>query len=145
MQAVYKLWEAAGRTGPCFATALGPLRRPARIHRIEHDGPYFRVYAIHLCEPSPQRTPVLFQAGASRRGRDFAARHAECVFINGPSKKVIAPIVADLRRRTAEAGRDPAELVIFAMMTVITDTTTRALMTRSPIIAATAARKAAWR
>ena len=91
-----------------------------------HEGPHFKVDAIHLCEPSPQRTPVLFQAGASRRGRDFAARHAECVFINGPSKKVVANVVSDLRRRAAEAGRDPHDLMIFTMMTVVTDTTARA-------------------
>jgi alkanesulfonate monooxygenase len=84
------------------------------------------VDAIHLCEPSPQRTPVLFQAGASGRGRDFAARHAECVFINGPSKKVIGNIVTDLRARAAAAGRDPQDLVIFTMMTIITDNTEQA-------------------
>jgi alkanesulfonate monooxygenase len=62
----------------------------------------------------------LYQAGASSRGRDFAARHAECVFINGPSAKVVAPQVADLRRRAATHGRDPGDLLIFALCTVIT-------------------------
>ena len=89
-----------------------------------HDGPHFRFDAIHLCEPSPQRTPVLFQAGASKRGRDFAARHAECVFINGPSKKVIGGIVS-ICARGLGGGTGPADLVIFTMMTVITDTTAR--------------------
>jgi len=63
---------------------------------------------------------VLYQAGASARGREFAAAHAECVFINGPSKRVVAPQVADLRRRAAAHGRDPSDLVIFTLMTVIT-------------------------
>jgi alkanesulfonate monooxygenase SsuD/methylene tetrahydromethanopterin reductase-like flavin-dependent oxidoreductase (luciferase family) len=45
------------------------------------------------------------------------------VFINGPSKRVIAPIVADIRRRAAASGRDPAEILIFTMMTVVTDRT----------------------
>jgi len=127
MQAVYKLWEASweddavlrDRPGRRFANA-------DKIHRIRHEGPHFKVDAIHLSEPSPQRTPVLFQAGASKRGRDFAARHAECVFINGPSKKVVGGIVSDLRHRAAAAGRDPADLVIFTMMTVITDSTSKA-------------------
>jgi FMN-dependent oxidoreductase (nitrilotriacetate monooxygenase family) len=124
MRLVYKLWEGSWEDGAVLRDrAAGRFADPARIHKIEHDGPYFRLSAIHLAEPSPQRTPVLYQAGASRRGRQFAAEHAECVFINGPSKQVIGPIVADLRRRTAEAGRDPAELLIFNMMTVITDTT----------------------
>jgi len=60
------------------------------------------------------------------RGRQFAATHAECVFINGPSKQVIAPIVADIRRRAAAAGRNPAEILIFTMMTVITAATSEA-------------------
>ena len=127
MQATYKLWEASWEDGAVLRDRHGRrFADPDKIHRIVHEGPHFKVDAIHLCEPSPQRTPVLFQAGASNRGRDFAARHAECVFINGPSKKIIGNIVADLRRRTAAAGRDPADLVIFTMMTVITDATSKA-------------------
>jgi FMN-dependent oxidoreductase (nitrilotriacetate monooxygenase family) len=100
--------------------------RPDKVHRIRHSGTYFQLEAIHLCEPSPQRTPLLYQAGASSRGRQFAATHAECVFINGPSRQVIAPIVSDLRRRAAAAGRNPAEVLIFNMMTVITAPTAEA-------------------
>jgi FMN-dependent oxidoreductase (nitrilotriacetate monooxygenase family) len=127
MQATYKLWEASWEDDAVLRDRQGRrFADPDRIHRVRHEGTHFKVDAIHLCEPSPQRTPVLFQAGASKRGRDFAARHAECVFINGPSKKVIGNVVSDLRRRAAEAGRDPRDLVIFTMMTVITDTTHKA-------------------
>jgi alkanesulfonate monooxygenase len=126
MQATYKLWEASWEDGSVLRDRNGRRFADAgKIHRIRHEGPHFRVDAIHLCEPSPQRTPVLFQAGASKRGRDFAARHAECVFINGPSKKIVGGIVSDLRRRAAAAGRDPSDLVIFSMITVITDTTAK--------------------
>jgi FMN-dependent oxidoreductase (nitrilotriacetate monooxygenase family) len=121
MEVVYKLWEGSweddavrrDRTNRVFAD-------PDKVHQVSHDGTYFRLEARHLCEPSPQRTPLLYQAGASVRGRQFAARHAECVFINGPSKRVVAPIVADIRRRAAQLGRDPADILIFTMMTVIT-------------------------
>ncbi|MEA2777927.1 MAG: long-chain alkane monooxygenase [Acetobacteraceae bacterium] len=127
VQATYKLWEASWEDGAVLRDRQNRrFADPDKIHRVVHEGPHFKVDAIHLCEPSPQRTPVLFQAGASKRGRDFAARHAECVFINGPSKKVIRNIVFDLRRRAVAAGRDPHDLVIFTMMTVITDTTPKA-------------------
>ena len=123
----------AGKTAPCCATAppaASPIPTASTASRTT--GPYFRVDAIHLCEPSPQRTPVLYQAGASTRGRQFAAHHAECVFINGPSKQVIArrssPTSAAAPRRS---GRDPAELVIFTMMTVITAPTARSGARRS--------------
>lgn len=56
---------------------------PDKIHRVRHHGQHYQVDAIHLAEPSPQRTPVLYQAGSSIRGREFAAMHAECVFVSG--------------------------------------------------------------
>jgi alkanesulfonate monooxygenase SsuD/methylene tetrahydromethanopterin reductase-like flavin-dependent oxidoreductase (luciferase family) len=77
------------------------------------------VDAIHLAEPSPQRTPVLYQAGSSTRGREFAATHAECVFINGPTKDNTRHIVADIRRRAAAHGRDPSDIVIFLGRTAV--------------------------
>ena len=121
MEVVYKLWEGSWEDDAVLRDRARRLYAdPAKIHRIKHRGKYYRVDAIHLSEPSPQRTPVLYQAGASTRGRAFAAAHAECVFINGPSKQVVAAQVADLRRRAARNGRDPADLLIFTLATVIT-------------------------
>lgn len=123
----YQLWEGSWEDGAVLRDKAGRrFTDPAKVHRVQHDGTYFQMDAIHLCEPSPQRTPLLYQAGASPRGRAFAAKHAECVFINGPSQTVVAPIVADLRARAAEAGRSPADLKIFTMMTVITAPTSAA-------------------
>ncbi|HEX2888080.1 LLM class flavin-dependent oxidoreductase [Vineibacter terrae] len=125
LKVVYPLWEGSWEDGAVLRDRAGRrFADPARIHRVTHEGPYFRSSAIHLCEPSPQRTPVLYQAGASSRGRQFAAEHAECVFINGPSPRVIGGIVVDIRHRAQAAGRDPAEVLIFTMMTVITGRTT---------------------
>jgi long-chain alkane monooxygenase len=121
MEVVYRLWEGSWEDGAVLRDRDRRLfADPARIHRVRHEGRFYRTDAIHLCEPSPQRTPVLYQAGASSRGRGFAAAHAECVFINGPSPQVVAPQVADIRRRAAACGRDPADIVIFTLMTVIT-------------------------
>lgn len=119
MELVYKLWEGSWEDGSVVADQrTGFYADPDKVHRIRHEGPHFRCDAIHMSEPSPQRTPVLFQAGSSDRGRDFAARHAECVFIGGPTPRTIAPIVADIRRRAALAGRNPAELLFFMGLTV---------------------------
>ncbi len=120
MDVVYKLWEASWEDGAVLRDRTrGIFADPARVHRVRHQGRHYRVDAIHLSEPSPQRTPVLYQAGTSPRGRQFAARHAECVFMSGPSAKVIAPRVAAIRALAAEAGRNPAEILMFSMMTVI--------------------------
>ena len=121
MQVMYKLWEGSWADDAVRRDrAAGIYADPAKVQRVRHDGQFYQLDAIHLSEPSPQRTPVLYQAGASSRGRAFAAAHAECVFINGPSPQVVAPQVADLRRRAAANGRRPDDLLIFTLATVIT-------------------------
>jgi long-chain alkane monooxygenase len=120
MEVVYKLWEGSWADDAVVADAeTGVFTRPERVRRIRHDGPHYKLDALHLSEPSPQRTPVLYQAGTSPAGRAFAARHAECVFMSGPSKKIIAPRVGAIRKLAAEAGRDPKSILMFAMMTII--------------------------
>jgi FMN-dependent oxidoreductase (nitrilotriacetate monooxygenase family) len=94
---------------------------PDKVHDIGHKGKYFEVPGIGLTEPSPQRTPVLFQAGSSDAGKTFSAKHAECKFISGPSSKIIKEYVSDTRQRTAKAGRDPKNILIFALATIIVD------------------------
>lgn len=124
MEILYRLWEESWEDGSVLRDKQnGVFADATKIHRIEHHGRWFDLEAHHLCEPSPQRTPLLFQAGASQRGRDFAARHAECVFISGRNRKVVARTVTDLRRRAVLQGRDPAGLLIFTGLSVITDET----------------------
>src|SRR5262250_467998 len=86
---------------------------PAKIHRVRHHGQHYQVDAIHLAEPSRQRTPVLYQAGSSTRGREFAATHAECVFVFGADRRITRDLVADIRGRAAAHGRDPKDILIF--------------------------------
>ena len=120
MEVVYKLWEGSWADDAVVADRVaGVFTRPDRVRRVRHEGPHYSLDAIHLSEPSPQRTPVLYQAGTSPAGRAFAGRHAECVFMSGPSAKVIGPRVAAVRAAVGEAGRDPAAVKIFGMMTVI--------------------------
>jgi FMN-dependent oxidoreductase (nitrilotriacetate monooxygenase family) len=119
MEVMYKLWEGSWEDDAVVRDRTNRIfTRPEKVHRVVHNGENYRVDAIHLSEPSPQRTPVLYQAGASTPGREFAARHAECVFLLGPSKHVVAPRVADLRQRAVRHGRDPRELLVFTLMTV---------------------------
>ena len=121
MDVVYGLWEGSWRGDAVVADRLGGVfADPARVRRVEHHGRQYRMSAVHLCEPSPQRTPVLYQAGASERGRVFAGRHAECVFVNGTSPAIVAAQVADLRRRAA-----PRPIRVLAGATVVVGRTGR--------------------
>src|SRR5260370_6271286 len=120
MEVVYKVWEGRWEDAAVLRDrARGIFADPSKVHRITHEGNNYRLNAIHLSEPSPQRTPVLYQAGTSPRGRQFAAQHAECVFMSGPSAKIIAPRVSGIRELAAQAGRNPAEILMFSMITII--------------------------
>jgi len=72
---------------------------PAKIHDIDHVGAHYDVVGPHLAEPSLQRVPVLFQAGASDFGREFAARNAEAIFIAGRTPQGARAHVEDVRAR----------------------------------------------
>jgi FMN-dependent oxidoreductase (nitrilotriacetate monooxygenase family) len=120
MEVMYKLWEGSWDDDAVVRDReSGIFTRPDKVHKVRHEGNYYRVDAIHLSEPSPQRTPLLYQAGASNAGCEFAAKHAECVFLLGPSKQVVGPRVADIRRRAVRNGRGPSDIFIFTLMTVI--------------------------
>ncbi len=132
MDVVYKLWEGSWADDAVAADReAGVFTRPGRVRPVRHRGPHFSLDALHLSEPSPQRTPVLYQAGTSPAGRAFAGRHAECVFMSGPSKQVIGPRVAAVREAAREAGRDPGAVKVFGMMTAVvapTDADAEALL-----------------
>ncbi|MGF6743986.1 NtaA/DmoA family FMN-dependent monooxygenase [Paraburkholderia sp. CNPSo 3155] len=120
MSLVYQYWEGSWEDGAVLRDReQGVFADPARIHKVEHEGEFFRSEGIHICEPSPQRTPLLFQAGTSERGKTFAARHAECVFISAPSKKVVKNAVDDIRQRAVQAGRPADSIKVFLSLTAI--------------------------
>ncbi len=82
MAVAYKLWEGLGRRCGQARPGSGCVRRSGQGPGDSHEGPAFPVEGVHLGEPSPQRTPVIYQAGTSPKGAGFAARHAECVFVS---------------------------------------------------------------
>jgi len=120
----YKLWETSWEDGAVIKDRQrGIYADPAKIRDVHHAGKYFKVDGCHLSEPSPQRTPVLYQAGASPRGRQFAARHAECVFVLGPNPQVVGQYIQDTRDKAQQQGRNPQDLLFLAYVKVITGDT----------------------
>jgi FMN-dependent oxidoreductase (nitrilotriacetate monooxygenase family) len=106
LEVLYKLWEGSWDDDAVVRNVSGGMwADPAKVHRIDHRGHYFSVDGPHLSEPSPQRTPVLFQAGSSPTGRSFAAKHAEAVFVGGASIEDFAASIADIRRGAERNGR----------------------------------------
>ena len=106
LDVTYKLWEGSWEdTAVLRDREAGVFADASRVHPIGHEGRHYRVPGIHLAEPSPQRTPVMFQAGASPRGRQFAAKHGEAIFINGLRPEATRPVTDDIRDRAEALGR----------------------------------------
>ncbi|MDR0761852.1 MAG: LLM class flavin-dependent oxidoreductase [Campylobacteraceae bacterium] len=124
LEVIYKLLEGSWEEGAVVRDREKHIfADPDKVHEIGHKGKYFEVPGIGLTEPSPQRTPVLFQAGSSDAGKKFASKHAELVFVSTPSKKVVKEYVEDVRRQSAENGRDPKKTLVLALITIIVDET----------------------
>ncbi|MGV1759699.1 LLM class flavin-dependent oxidoreductase [Rhizobium sp. A22-96] len=125
MSVLYKLWEGSWEDD---AVLLDKEKRiyadPNKVHAIDHQGQFYRSQGYHLAEPSVQRTPVLYQAGTSGRGRQFAGRHAECIFIGATDKNAARATSRTLREAVVAAGRKPDDIKIFLGMTVIADRST---------------------
>lgn len=111
LDVVYKLWEGSWDDGALLKDRHnGVFSDHSRIH---HVGKRYRVEGPHLPSPSPQRTPLLFQAGSSPAGRAFAARNAEAQFISTPNPEAARELIAETRDLAEKAGRRREDIKFF--------------------------------
>ena len=115
---MYKLFESSWRDDAVVLDKQrGVYTDPTRVRQINHKGDHYTVAGPHICQPSPQRTPLLLQAGTSRAGKAFAAQHAEIVFVAGLSPEVVAKNIADIRSSAEEQfGRKRDDIKFLAMI-----------------------------
>jgi len=124
LEVLYKLWEGSWEDDAVIRDReSGVFTDPTKVHEIGHKGKHFTVPGIHLSEPSLQRTPVIYQAGASSRGIDFAAGNAEAIFVAASTKAGLKTTVTKIRDALEAAGRDRYSARIYTLLTIITDET----------------------
>ena len=113
VQTVLDLWDTWQPGALTLDGAARVFADPARVGRIPDrgDGPPLSRGPITLPR-SPQGQPVLMQAGASDRGKAFAARWAEVVFVVADGPEAMRALRTELRERAASLGRDPDALVV---------------------------------
>ena len=120
----YKLWEGSWDEDALLRDRQRGVHADYdKVHRINHVGPRYKVEGPHLVSPSPQRTPLLFQAGASEAGRTFAAKNAEAVFIQSPNLAAVARDTADIRERAVAHGRRREDIKFFQGLYVVAGST----------------------
>ncbi|CAG9984426.1 unnamed protein product [Clonostachys byssicola] len=120
MDVLYQLWESSIADDAVVKDkASETYIDPSKVRTIKHQGKYHQLESPFIVDPSPQRTPFLFQAGTSPAGSAFAAKHAEAIFVAGHVPGTLAPKIAKIRQLAAERGRDPSSLKFFQCLTLI--------------------------
>ncbi|KAH8657099.1 putative monooxygenase moxC [Tricladium varicosporioides] len=119
MDLCYSLWEGSWEDGAEMWDLEKGAYDKSKIHKVTYNGKHHKTSALGAAHPSPQRTPVLFQAGQSPAGKAFSAKHAEAVFVGGNVPSDTAPYVKEIREMAAANGRDPQHIKVFPQMTII--------------------------
>ncbi|WP_107082782.1 LLM class flavin-dependent oxidoreductase [Streptomyces resistomycificus] len=123
-----KLWDSWEDDAVVADKAAGVWGDDTKIHPPRHEGRYFSVAGALNVPRTPQGYPLLVQAGSSEDGKRFAARYAEAVFTAQQTIEDARAFYADLKSRTAEAGRDPGHIkVLPGIVPVIGSTEAEAL------------------
>ena len=107
MEAVLGHWDTWEDDAIVFDREQGIFADPAKVHRLEHVGKWFRTRGPFTVPRTPQGHPVLIQAGQSGRGRRFAARWGDLIFVIAPNRDLGRTLYAAFREEIARAGRDP--------------------------------------
>ena len=122
LQLCYQFWEGSWQND---AVKIDKQARiftdPAKVKAIHHQGRFYQSDGVFQVMPSIQRTPVLFQAGASAKGLAFATQHAEAIFIGGGEKSAIKRQVETIRQLAEAQGREPNDIKVLMGITVVTD------------------------
>jgi FMN-dependent oxidoreductase (nitrilotriacetate monooxygenase family) len=98
----------------------GIFADPEAIREINFDGKFFTVPGPSIVHPSPQRFPLIIQAGTSDKGKQFAAENAELIFINAQDAEKAKVDIKELKRLAKEKfNRDPSTIKVITMATPI--------------------------
>ena len=138
MEVVLGHWNTWEEDALILDKASGRFADPAKVHRLDHAGRYFRSRGPFSVPRSPQGHPVLIQAGQSGRGQSFAAKWADLVFVIYHSLEDGKREYAALKAAVAACGRDPASVRVAPASYVCVGETTAAAHEKRAIVEATA-------
>lgn len=131
VQVANALWASWADGSHVEDRESGEFADTSKIVAVNHRGKHFKVAGPLNVPPTPQGRPVLFQAGQTGPGRDFAARHAEAIFTAQHEMGNARAFYSDMRSRISAAGRNPDDVKIlpgFSPVIASTEAEARAMM-----------------
>jgi FMN-dependent oxidoreductase (nitrilotriacetate monooxygenase family) len=106
------LWDSWEDDAFARNKQTGEFFTPGKLHALNHKGEFFSVKGPLNISRSRQGQPLIFQAGTSEDGRNFAAEYSDAIFVHAESLEEAKAYYADLKKRAAGFGRDPQDLSI---------------------------------
>lgn len=123
MEAVLGHWDTWEDDALVLDRESGTFADPEKVHRLSHVGAWFKTRGPFTVPRTPQGRPVIMQAGQSGRGRRFAARWAELLFVSFPEVQFGRARYREIKDTIASVGRDPSMVkVLPAMYCVVGET-----------------------
>ncbi|MEO3946251.1 LLM class flavin-dependent oxidoreductase [Gorillibacterium sp. CAU 1737] len=113
LEVVRGLWDSWEDDAFVRDKASGVFFDRSKLHTLDHTGEFFSVKGPLNIARSKQGHPVIFQAGASEVGKDYAAREADAVFTGPDTIEDAISYYQDVKRRAAAFGRNPEHVLIF--------------------------------
>lgn len=136
VEVVDALWSSWDADAIVADPVTGYYADHTKVHPIHHKGEHFSVRGPLNTPRSPQGKPVICQAGASPRGRDFAAKNADLLLCIPNGLEGMKEYRDDIRARAEKFGRDPDDIkVFFVVSPVIGRTMEEALAKRDEFMA----------
>tara|TARA_R110000868_G_scaffold4155_58_gene25763 strand:- start:10226 stop:11572 length:1347 start_codon:yes stop_codon:yes gene_type:complete len=128
------LWDSWAEDAFVRDQETGFFMDPDKMHRLNHDGEFFKVAGpLNIARPV-QGWPVIVQAGGSEPGRQLAAETAEAVFAAQSNLEAGQAFYKDVKGRMAKLGRDPDHLKIMpGCMIIVGDTVEEAKAKRAKL------------
>jgi len=109
---VQGLWDSWDADAFLYDKTSGQFYDEHKLHVLQHQGTYFSVRGPLNVAPTPQRHPVIVQAGASEDGRELAAATADVVYCLPDTLAAARAYYVDVKGRMAKYGRAPDDLKI---------------------------------
>jgi FMN-dependent oxidoreductase (nitrilotriacetate monooxygenase family) len=119
VEACVALWESWDPDALKVDRQSGVFADPAKVRYVDYSGTSVKTSGILTAPRSPQGSPVFMQAGASGRGREFAARWAEMIFTQQPDKTEMQAFYKDIKGRMIARGRRPESCAVLPAIAVI--------------------------
>lgn len=119
LEVVYGLWDTWEDDALVLNRETGHFANPEKVHWLDYHGKWYQSKGPLTVPRSPQGRPVVIQAGQSSRGRDFAARWGELIFVIFPSIEAGKAVYDDVKSRAVRLGRNPDHIKIAPAVYVV--------------------------